>query len=325
MKLAVAILFLPLLAPQETAKETAWKSDLKATVKEAAASKKLVVLVFQSKDRKNCLRFQNETLADANVMAALGKYLCVRINPEGTDDENRLWQDYKMPTPPMTFVLEPDGKQLCAVTALNPKVYGPMLHDIVPAYFEKIVPSREALAKDANQPGPHRALGEAYMTLDNSTDSAKHFGAAADLMAGKGEKAMALELLSKQIDIYKEKMWYSPARGCCSRIADLDPDNKSGKRPMAAWVLGMASCNEGRWGEAIDGLKEACVKYKDSDLLPKMMFTLGSAHMYAKDIDAAITVFETIVKNYEGTETADIARVQAEKLRAQRQKQPEGK
>ena len=325
MRLAL-LLLMPLLALQEAApKEIVWKSDLKATVKEAAASKKLVVLVFQSKDRKNCVRFQNETLSDANVIAALGQYLCVRINPEGTDDENRLWQDYKMPTPPMTFVLEPDGKQLAAVMVLNPKMYGPLLHDIVPAYFEKIVPSREALAKDANQPGPHRALGEAYMTLDNSADSAKHFAAAADLMSGKGDKTGALELLSKQIDAYYERKWYSPARGCCSRIADLDPDNKSGKRPMAAWVLGMASCSEGRWSEAIDGLKEACVKYKESDLLPKMMFTLGSAHMYAKDFDAAITVFETIVKDYEGSETADIAKVQAEKLRAQRQKQSEGK
>ena len=94
---------------------------------------------------------------------------------------------------------------------------------------------------------------------------------------------------------------------------------------VAAWVLGMASCAEGRWGEAIDGLKAAVEKYKGHELQPKMMFTMASAYMYAKDIDNAITVFETIVKDYPDTESADISKVQAEKLRAQKQKQAEGK
>ncbi len=321
MRAAAALLLLPLLARQEIN----WRTDFKGTLKEAAAAKKLVALVFQSKDRKNCLRFQNETLADPQVVAALGNYLCVRVNPEGTDDENRLWQEQGSPMPPMTIVFEPDGKVLTAVTPLNPKVYGPLLADIVPAYFEKIVPSREALAKDPKQPGPHRTLGEAWFVMDKSGDSARHFAAAAELLVSKGDKAGALDLLLAQLDKYYEKKWYSPARHCCSMIADLDPDNATKKRPMAAWVQGMASCAEARWGEAIDGLKAACEKYKDSDLLPKMMFTLASAHMYSKDLDTAITVFETIVKDFPETETAEISKVQAEKLRAQRQKQSEGK
>jgi outer membrane protein assembly factor BamD (BamD/ComL family) len=87
----------------------------------------------------------------------------------------------------------------------------------------------------------------------------------------------------------------------------------------------MASCAEGRWGEAIDGLKAALEKYKGDELQPKMMFTLASAHMYAKDLDTAITIFETIVKNFPDTESAALSQVQADKLRAQRQKQNEGK
>ena len=321
MRLAILVLITALGAHQEIA----WKKDWKATLKEASDSKKLVVLVFQTKDRKNCLRFQNETLADPGVVASLSKYLCVRIDPEGTDEENKLWQEQGQPMPPMTVVFEPTGKKLAAVTPLNPKVYGPLLGDIVPAYFEKIVPAREAIAKDDKQPGPYRTLGEAYFTLDDSGESAKNFAAAADLLIAKGDKPGALALLEAQLKMYYEKKWYTPSRGCCSRIADLDPDNKTKLRPMAAWVLGMASCAEARWPEAIDGLKEACVKYKDSDLLPKMLFTLGSAHMYAKDFDAAITVFETIMKDFPDTETAEIARVQAEKLREQRQKKNEGK
>jgi tetratricopeptide (TPR) repeat protein len=320
MRTAVALLFATLLPGQEVA----WKKDFKGALKEAAASKKLVALVFQSKDRKACVRFQNETLSDPGVQAALAKYVCVRIDPEGTDEENRLWQEQGSPMPPMTILFEPDGKKLGAVTPLNPKIYGPMLGDISPAYFEKIVPSREALAKDANQPGPHRTLGEAYMVLDNSADSAKHYAAAADLLA-KNNKGVALDLCIAQLNAYYDRKWYSPARGACSRIADLDPDNASKMRPMAAWVLGMASCDEGRWGEAIDGLKDACKRYKESDLLPKMMFSLAAAHMYAKDLDSAITVFETIVKDFPDTDTANLSQIQADKLRAQRQKQNEGK
>src|SRR5262245_25853635 len=105
MRLAVALFILPLFAPQEIA----WKKDFKAVLKEAAASRKLVALVFQTKDRKACIRFQNETLADPGVQSALAKYLCVRIDPEGTDEENRLWQEQGSPMPPMTILFEPDG------------------------------------------------------------------------------------------------------------------------------------------------------------------------------------------------------------------------
>ena len=315
-----ALLLLPLFAGQEIA----WRNDFKAALKEAAASKKLVVLVFFNKGVKNCIKYQDETLASPDVVAALGRYLCVRIDPDGTDDENRLWQQHKEPPLPMTYVYEPDGKQLVTVGSLNPRVYGGALAAIVPAYFEKIVPAREALARDPKQPDAHVTLGEAYFAIDDSKSSVKHYAEAADLLAAQ-DKAKALALLAGQLDKYYEKKWYTPARACCAKLADLDPENKTGKLPFAAWVLGMASCAEGRWGEAIDGLKAACEKYKGHELQPKMMFTMASAYMYAKDIDNAITVFETIVKDYPDTESADISKVQAEKLRAQKQKQAEGK
>ncbi len=316
----VALFLLSLVAGQEVA----WKNDFKAALKEAAASKKLVVLVFFNKGVKNCVKYQDETLASPEVIAALGQYLCVRIDPDGTDEENRLWQQHKEPSLPMTFVYEPDGKQLAAVGSLNPKVYGGTLAAIVPAYFEKIVPAREALAKDPKQPQAHVALGEAYLAIDDAKASAKHYSEAADLLAAQ-DKAKALALLAGQLDKYYEKKWYTPARACCGKLADLDPDNATGKRPFAAWVLGMASCAEGRWGEAVDGLKAAIEKYKGHELQPKMMFTLASAHMYANDIDAAIEVFDAIVKSYDGTETADLANTQSQKLKAKKAKAAEGK
>ena len=323
MRLAALLLLTPLIAPQEIA----WKSDWKATLKEAATSKKLVVLVFQSKDRKACLRFEKETLGDPAVQAALAKYLCVRINPEGTDDENKLWQEQGSPMPPMTLIFEPEGKLLCSVTPLNPKVYGPMMQNIHPAYFEQILPARSALATNANDAAAHRTMGEAYLLMDLSTESSKYFAAAADLMSGNGDKAGALKMLCTQLDKYYEKKWYSPGRGCCSRIAELDPNNTSGKRPLAAWMLGMASCSERRWGEAIDGLKDACERYKDSDLLPKMMFSLASAYLGAKDFDNAITLYETIVKDFKekDPETVELSQTMATKTREQRQKAAEGK
>ena len=322
MRLAALLLLAPLILPQEVA----WKSDWKATLKEAATSKKLVLLVFQTKDRKNCQRFEEGALKDPAVIAALGKYLCVRVNPEGTDDENRLWQELKSPMPiPITLVFEPDGKPFTTITTLNPKSYGALLQDIVPAYFDKIVPSREALAKDANQPGPNATMGEAYFSIDMAPASARHYAAAVELLVTKGDKGKALEILGAQLDRYYDKKWYVPGRGCCSRIAELDPENKSGKRPLAAWMLGMASCSEGRWGEAIDGLKDACERYKQSDLLPKMMFSLASAYLGAKDLDTAITIYETIVKDYPNTETAELSQIQATKTREQRQKAAEGK
>ena len=321
MRLAAFLILAPLLARQDVA----WKTDFKAAIKEAAASKKLVALVYTTKDRKNCLRFQNETLPDPGVIAALGKYICVKVDPLGTDDENKLWQSHNSPMPPMTIIFEPDGKELSPVTALNPKVYGPMLAEIVPAYFDKIVPAREAIKTDPKQAAANKSLGEAYMVLDNSKDSAKHFQVAAESLVDFGKKPAAIELLLFQLDKYYEKKWYGPARACCSMLEDLDPDNATKKRALAAWVLGMASCAEGRWAEAVDGLKASCEKYKTDELHPKMMFSLASAYYGAKDLDNAITVYETIVKDYPNTETAELSQLQATKLREKRQKQDEGK
>lgn len=313
MRLA-ALLLLPLFAGQEVA----WKSDWPGTLKEAAASKKLVVLVFFNKDVKNCKRYQEETLASDAVTGALSKYLCVRLDPEGTDDENRLWQQHGSPMPPMTFVYEPDGNKLTGVGTLNPKFYAEALNAIVPAYFDKIVPAREALAKDPNQPDKLADLGAAYVLLDNSVASMKNYAAASEALAGKGDKAGALKLLGTQLDAYYEKKWYTPARGCCARIAELDPDNGTKLRPKAAWVLGMAACAEGKWQEAIDGLTAANAKYKDCDILDRMMFTLGSAYMYAGEKDKAIATFDEIVKNFFNSEAASLAKIQADKLRAKK-------
>lgn len=321
MKIAALVLLAALAAPQEVV----WKKDFKETLKEAATSKKLVLLVFQTKDRKNCLRFQNETLADPGVAAALGKYLCVRIDPEGTDDDNRLWQEQGSITPPITIVFEPDGRKLVVVSQLNPKYYGGQLRDIVPTYFEQIVPAREAIAKDPNQPAPHATLGEAYIVLDNSKDSAHHYGLATDQLLSKGDKAGALKVLTSQLKQYYECKWYRPSRACSAKIAELDPENATKQRPLAAWMIGMADVQERKFDDAITGLKEAVEKYKACDIIEKMMFTLGAAYKEKGDKQNALVLWDSIVIKFPDTETAKIAETMAAKLREQIQKENEGK
>ena len=77
----------------------------------------------------------------------------------------------------------------------------------------------------------------------------------------------------------------------------------------------MADCAEGKWQDAIRGMTAACDKYKDSDILDKMIFTLGSAYMYAKDNANAIATFEKLVEKFPDSESAEIARIQLDKLK----------
>jgi tetratricopeptide (TPR) repeat protein len=310
----VAAILIALLAGQDVT----WKTDWAGTLKEAAASRKLVLLAFISKDRKNCVRFRDETLASPAVTAALSKYLCVRMDPEGTDDENRLWQAHDSPMPPITLILEPDGKKLAGVGTLNPKLYSEALNGIRPAYFEKIVPAREALAKDPNQADKLADLGEAYILLNNPAESAMHYRKATDMLASRGDKPGALRLLGGQLEAYYEKKWYVPARAGCAKLLELDPDNGTKLRPKAAWIVGMAACDEGNWKEAIDVLADACAKYKESELLDRMLFSLGSAHMYAGDKEKALATFDQIVKDSFESEAARLAKIQADKLRGKK-------
>jgi tetratricopeptide (TPR) repeat protein len=313
MRLRRAMLLVPLLAAPAFG-EAAWKPHWPEAQAEAKKENKCLLLLYFNGGMKDCKRFETDTLSDGKVQAQLRQYVCAKIDPEGSDDDNKLWQQHKMPMPPMTLVFEPDGKPLAEVRSLNPKIYAEALENIAPAYFNRIVPAREALAKEADQPEALVKLGEAYVMLDNPADSAKYFAKAVDGLAKK-DKDRALKLLGDQLEQYYSRKWYVPARDCCRKIAELDSADASKLNAKAAWVLGMADCTEGRWNDAIAGLKAACERFKDSPLLDKMMFSLASAHMYAKDKQAALAVFEAIIKKFPDSETAQLAETQANKLR----------
>lgn len=298
-----------------TPRDIKWKASWPEALKEAKASKKLAVLVFFNKGLKDCQRFEADTLSDASVISALQAHVCAKIDPDGTDEENKLWQDHGMDRPPMTYIYDPDGKMLTSVKSLNAKVYAGAVASAGPAYFQKIVPARESLAKDPNQPEKLVMLGEAYQKLDNKTESANAYNKAVDVLAKKGDKSGALKILENQLNTYYESKWYVPAKEACKKVAELDPTDGSKLGAKAAWILGMAACDEKKFRDAITVLQPACERFKDSPILDKMMFTLGSGYMYSGDKQGAVAVFDEICKKFPDSETANIARIQADKLR----------
>src|SRR5262245_47769813 len=99
----VLALTLSSLAPQEIKWKTSWAEALK----EAKASKKLAILVFFNKGLKDCQRFEADTLPNASVISALQQHICAKIDPDGTDEENALWQKHGQVRPPMTYIYDP--------------------------------------------------------------------------------------------------------------------------------------------------------------------------------------------------------------------------
>jgi tetratricopeptide (TPR) repeat protein len=299
------------LSPQDIK----WKTNWAETLKEAKASKKLAILVFFNKGLKDCQKFEADTLPSPAVISALQQHICAKIDPDGTDDDNALWQKHGQVRPPMTYVYDPDGKLLTSISALKPDIYAGALAAAKPAYFDKILPARDALARDPNQPDKLTMLGEAYVKLDNSVESAQAYGKAVEVLAKKGDKAGALKILEAQLNSYYEVKWYVPARACCAKIAELDPADSTKLNAKAAWIVGMADCKEAKWQNAITGMRAACDRYKDAPNLDQMLFTLGSAYMYSRDKENALSIFDEICKKFPTSETANIAKIQAEKLR----------
>lgn len=298
------------------AQEPAWKTNWKEALKEAKAQNKLAVLLLYNKGVKDCKAYDEKTLASSDVQNALKGYVCARIDPEGPDEDNKLWQDQGSPRLPMTFVFDPDGKQIAEIGSLNPQNYAGVLNGASSSYFSKIKPAREALAKDPDQPEKWAMLGEAYMRLDSSAESGKNFDKAVELYLKRGDKTSALKILSSQLDAFFEAKWYAPARNCCKKIQELDPSNETKLGAKAAWVQGMGECKEGKWNDAIAVLKPACEKHKDSEFGAQIMFSLASAYMYNRDKQSALEMFDTIVKKWPDSDTARISQVQADKLRA---------
>ncbi|HLY73842.1 MAG TPA: tetratricopeptide repeat protein [Planctomycetota bacterium] len=309
------IVLAAILALSLSPQEIKWKTNWPEALKEAKASKKLAILVFFNKGIKDCQRFEAETLPNAAVISALQQHVCARIDPDGTDEENALWQKHGQERPPMTYVYDPDGKLLTTVSALKPEYYAGAIAQAGPAYFNKILPAREALARDPNQADKLAMLGEAYEKLNNPVESQKAYAAAVDALQKKGDKAGALRLLEAQLGSYYDMKWYVPARAACLKVAELDPADASKLGAKAAWIIGMADCKESKWQNAITGMKAACDRFKDAPNMDQMLFTLGSAYMYARDKDNAIAVFEEIVKKYPNSETRNIAQLQIDKLR----------
>jgi len=310
-RIILSAALLSLLAPQDIK----WKKNWPEALKEAKASKKLAVLVFFNKAPKDCQRFEADTLPNPAVISALQQHVCAMIDPEGTDEDNALWQKHGQPRPPMTYVYDPDGKMLTSISALKPDIYAGSLASAKPAYFDKILPAREALAKDPNQADKLKMLGEAYVKLNNDAESAAAYGKAVDVLVKKNDKAGALKLLEEQLNTYYDMKWYVPARQCCKQIAELDPADSTKNNAKAAWIVGMADCKEAKWQNAITGMRAACDRYKDAPNLDQMLFTLGSAYMYSKDKENALAIFDEICKKFPNSETANIAKIQADKLR----------
>jgi tetratricopeptide (TPR) repeat protein len=308
-------LILALAVSSLTPQDIKWKKTWPEALQEAKASKKLAILVFFNKGLKDCQRFESDTLSNASVISALQQHVCALIDPDGTDDDNALWQKHGQARPPMTYVYDPDGKLLTTISALKADIYAGALASAKPAYFDKILPARETLAKDPNNAEKLTMLGEAYAKLNNDVESAAAYGKAVDSLVKKGDKAGALSLLGKQLDAYYEMKWYVPARQCCKQIAELDPSDSTKLNAKAAWIVGMADCKEAKWQNAITGMKAACDRFKDAPNLDQMLFTLGSAYMYSRDKDNALAIFDEICKKFPNSETANIAKIQAEKLR----------
>lgn len=299
------------LSPQDIK----WRTNWPEALKEAKASKKLVILVFFNKGLKDCVKFEAETLPNAAVVSALQQHIPVKIDPEGTDEENALWQKFGQARPPMTYVCDPDGKLLTSVSALKAEYYAGPIASAGAAFFNKILPAREALARDPNQADKLAAMGDAYEKLNNPEESAAAYNKAVDILIKKGDKAGALKLIEAQLESYYAAKWYVPARASCQKVAELDPADSTKLGAKAAWIIGMADCKEAKWQNAITGMKAACDRYKDAPNLDQMLFTLGSAYMYARDNQNAIAVFEEIVKKYPNSETRNIAQIQIDKLR----------
>ena len=75
------------------AQDVAWKNNWKEGLKEAKAQNKLAVLVFYNKGLRDCKLYDEKTLASSDVINALRGFVCAKIDPDGTDEENKLWQD----------------------------------------------------------------------------------------------------------------------------------------------------------------------------------------------------------------------------------------
>jgi tetratricopeptide (TPR) repeat protein len=315
MHLRRALLLVPFLAAPAFAEPVAWKTKWPEALAEAKKSNKCALLFFFNDGVKRSKSFETETLGNDKVLAAMRQYVCARIDPEGPDEDNMLWQKHQMPPLPMTYIYDPGGTQLASVRATEAEAYAKALDTIAPVYAHQVGPAREALAKDPDQPDALAKLASAYLLLDNPVESAKCYTKAADVLVKKGDKAKALAMLTEQLEKYYEQKWYVPARDCCKKLAELDPGNETKLVPKAIWVQGMADCTEGKWNDAIAVLKPACDKYKDSDLRAKMMFSLASAYMYGGNKATAADIFDAIIKEYPDTDTARIAATQVSKIR----------
>src|SRR5581483_8710762 len=106
-----------------TPQDIKWKKNWSEALKEAKASKKLAVLVFFNKGLKDCQRFEADTLPNPAVVSALQQHVCAMIDPDGTDEDNALWQKHGQVRPPMTYVYDPDGKLLTSISALKADIY----------------------------------------------------------------------------------------------------------------------------------------------------------------------------------------------------------
>ena len=212
----------------------AWRTDLKAALTEAGKDDRLVMINFMDKECTWCQRMDNETLANAEVSALVGKFIPVRID---AGEAPELVRQYSLRGVPAFIFIEGSGAEADRVEGFVPApVFVERLNTVL-SDQEKLVTLRKKVTAQPEDMDSKAELARIYVNRRQGDLAAPLVDALAALPKDKAPKDMAELLLGTGV-AYGSRGNNDRALVYLSMVTKAYPDTE--EADWAAFFTGLA-------------------------------------------------------------------------------------
>jgi len=245
-----------------------WERDFEQALEKARSANKPLLVDFWADWCGWCHRLDKTTYVDPVVVALAASFVPVKVNTEGSREDQAVAARYEVSSLPTIAVLSPSGRQIQRLDGYQGPGQFPYTLREALAMAEQVMAWEATLAADPSNATAHLRLGLHLFDQRFYEQSAEH-----------------LRL----------------ARAADAELAT--PERKD-----LRMRLGVILFYGRDYSDSASLLKEALALGPDAELDPKILYVLGRAYMKWGHKDKARTLFGQLVEGYPASPAAQKAR-----------------